>query len=438
VNYVNKRLGKLQWQSLQERDSTLRRWNCFPNIDVKAAYLPLEQVVNLGAIGAQQFDDCFANDAWADRIEVLPVLMHEVRHWFDHIGTVWGQSMLVKAFNAMNAREEDNPTLFSEIVSFWRAQSRDQSEDYFFVVTDDAPSDTPRWIQQFSKGNRFDERGRIRKDRPLMFANFYWEDGRKACRTPLSILSLLETNAMFYELETESQIIAGIPDGEREIERGLRTRQRAKDLANPYLAQYSAVAHLVANALDLYEPLATYTQASRLAALCLNLPGRLFAKIKVAPRFAEFRTSMTYMRVARDPVFAFLCILYADEERGDVSGVDWLTNRIQKAGLPPVESIRVETETQMAQIAKNLRAGPFSKRADSLLELGRSVFGASGLLHAKIIPLDDANAPIVILRNRKIRKATGSSNVDSEAANWPDISFRLMNQMEEFISVCGT
>jgi len=97
----------------------------------------------------------------------------------------------------------------------------------------------------------------------------------------------------------------------------------------------------------------------------------------------------------------------------------------------------------MLRLPTTLIAGPHRDRALNLLQMGRQIFESVGLFHQSSDGADvvlPPESPVVIFPDRATRKATGDRLQGTEEVHhleWLDKSFRLQNQMDEFVRVCG-
>lgn len=92
----------------------------FPNVKTTAAYFPLHQVIELSEIDRPTFERSLNPSQPREALRVIPLLLHEVRHWWDHIGTVWGQARLLSAFGAIRSRLGDDEREFWRILNYHR------------------------------------------------------------------------------------------------------------------------------------------------------------------------------------------------------------------------------------------------------------------------------------------------------------------------------
>jgi hypothetical protein len=145
------------------------RWAPFPNVDGPlGAYDYFSQTVSLGSVNADRFAAAFRDRDFHARLEVFPLLIHELQHFADHVSTVWGRNLLVRLFNVYTARMSGALNEYWRIPEMMRELKTAHFDDYYTDVTDAAlePSDGSPWQYTFSTGFQLDSSGRRREDRP--------------------------------------------------------------------------------------------------------------------------------------------------------------------------------------------------------------------------------------------------------------------------------
>jgi hypothetical protein len=182
-----------RFQKLVELESgPYTRWNVVPNLKSEALYSFTTQTVELSNIDSAVYTKALDGDVFATR-KVTILLAHEVRHWIDHVGSVWGQTLLYKGYNALHARLANDPSELWRIMSFQQALRDARFNSYYTTIESHTPPDgVSRWQYQMSAGARFNHQGKISDDHPIVFTKFAWLDGTPACRVPISLISLLE------------------------------------------------------------------------------------------------------------------------------------------------------------------------------------------------------------------------------------------------------
>jgi len=299
------RLRKLA--ELESGDYT--RWNVIPNLSVVASYSFTTQTIELAEVSAQRYMGALSGDPAAQN-KVLPLLLHEWRHWLDHIGTVWGQRLLTLGYNAIHARLAGKETDFRRIVDFRRKLRDDRFEKFYSeIYKQDDPAQAVRgWRYEFSTGARFDHNGVPSEEHPIIFTRFRWLGGSLACRVPLSVASLLETSAMHFEFEAESVTIGNLSEDEQQNAlEALQTRY-LDNFYKPALTDYSVAAHAVSNIVGPSDVPRCLQLSSALANVALNLVDHHFDLLKIPSRFENWGKRNQALLLNRNRGYAFLCL----------------------------------------------------------------------------------------------------------------------------------
>jgi hypothetical protein len=217
----------------------------FPNVGLAGHYDPFTQVVVLDSIEEKHLNLIRDTDDYTTKKSYLPLLMHEIRHWFDHISTVWGRQQIVAMYNAMNARKNDKPQEFHRIPAAMRGMTLDAFPRYFSTVSPDEAvrRDRRKWLYQMTSGQRFSYEGHLLPNRPILFTRFATQSNEDACRCPFSIDSLLETGSVRDEIAMTTALISQLPDDAKLIEEKQFKEATINRLYNPELVKYSVAAH---------------------------------------------------------------------------------------------------------------------------------------------------------------------------------------------------
>jgi hypothetical protein len=90
------------------------------------------------------------------------------------------------------------------------------------------------------------------------------------------MVSLLEMSAMSQEILMHLFFLGKTDDIFLNIEAGLYSNRLMNYLYNPHITEYSVCVHLVANKLNLTDPLVAFTVCAYISRLILNMPLRCF------------------------------------------------------------------------------------------------------------------------------------------------------------------
>ncbi len=403
----------------------------FPATSTEAAYYPGTQHIEMCQVDLALWHKAGNSNDAAIKLRVLPTLLHEHRHWLDHVGSLWGQRNLIARFNAVHSRIKNNESEFWRIIDYLKASDRDRYKRYFTTIGDPRPppNGDRRWIAELTCGIGFDENGRPDNQRPILFARFLWNDRRRACRVPLSIGSLLETNAMQYEIATEQELLTLLADDSRHVETAERKRSHLERVYNPELGIYSAAVHVVANHLKISDIFRAYEVASLLAALSLNLPDKLFSKLRTPDSFETWGPRVELLRQARDRGFAFLALVHNaplpwPDEQLDV----WCDRALLESNLPPLAEFSRDVLDEMDLIKSSALPGTHASRLHRMLDAGRGLAERMGPLfkigefHNALPQLDP---PPVLFNDLRIGHLGPPRLEDLDA------------QFSEFLDACG-
>lgn len=120
---------------------------------------------------------------------------------------------------------------------------------------------------------------------PLLFVRCYKSDGIELARTPLSVASLLETNAVFEEYKLKSAFINQLDAEKSQNEKKLLQEDIEDFFYTTDLALYNVAAHLVAKSHGLTDVIEIYRLASALSSISLNLPDASINGIRIKVLF---------------------------------------------------------------------------------------------------------------------------------------------------------
>lgn len=367
-------------QAIQDISSN---WRSFPNTTLAGKYEFLTQTVSADSVEMKHVLELEKNPLNPELLrKTYSVFIHELTHWLDHTSTLWGQSNLITIFNAIHAFENQSesdlwrvPKLFSEIGKIHFA-------DYYHLQGPAAslPWDRKPWQYQFSCGLQYGSDGRPCKDRPIFFTLFENYKGTLISRVPLSVASLLETNAIAAEFMLERLLIVPamkkhMSEDEFLIESHLLSAKFNENLYNPNLTVYSVATHCLANHLGIDEIFTAYELSSALATLCLNLPNQVFDNLQIPIDIQEqLGERALHLITQRDRGFAFYLLSRYGSNINYSNLPDWLEATIRAAGLPTITKLKELATQEMLDLKQHILKGPELIELSVLLELGKENF----------------------------------------------------------------
>lgn len=215
----------------------------------------------------------------------LEIVAHELCHWFDIVGTVWGQEYLNDLFHALDRANDPvaREAAFAPAIKLFDADRAVLFPTYYKYVKADAPSDTGpgRWRMEVTSGTRIATFGVPREDDPILFVHFSTRE-KDIGRQPLSVGSLLELRAVYAELAAYLQVSRQWSDEERAVGHALFSRRVLASMYEPQLITYSAAAHFIGRALGEGDVGQVLKLGSLLADFALNLTPESFARMRTA------------------------------------------------------------------------------------------------------------------------------------------------------------
>jgi len=303
-------------------NSKIPHWKRFPATSTVAFYDPFSQHIELCDVDSKDLIASFDyKNSPVESIKVLPILLHEFRHWLDHTTTLWGLRRLAESANAISAWTNQNEKELWRISAFARNVNRDFAADYFTTIENpDRPvGSTKQWTYRFSSGYGFNQDGTLNEQDPIFFTRFYWDDQTCACRVPFSVSALLETNAMHMEISANHFVASLMDPISKKIEMDRIEKLFTRSLYLPELAVYSTAVHAIANSMQLASGHIAYPLASALSAYCLNVPRSLIKNLNVPERLKPLGNRNTAATARFDRGYLYLALSqFGDRSLGSV------------------------------------------------------------------------------------------------------------------------
>lgn len=353
----------------------------FPNVEEVAAYNQLFQMIRLDDITQEEFDDIEDKGVNETNFLSAGTIRHELMHFWDHIGTLWGQKNLVLLFNALNAYANGNIDEYWRIKSLHLQCKADELSTYYTQVFNpfEATYKQP-WATQISSGVRFDASGNTNYNLPLLFIRFNKQDGTELARTPICVAALLETNAIYeeYKLKTGAVEQIGNPTIKAN-EKELLAEEIEAVFYSTDFALYSVGAHLVAQKNNLTDVLDIYNLSSSISTLSLNLTDELIQSIKIKAIFDEtWDARFRALSENADRGFAYYRL---NENLVDFYGPNQYTleNVLEGSGLPDRNKVEMMVMEEMNFNIRNITKGPFNGIGQLLLNYGIRLYSKRGL-----------------------------------------------------------
>ncbi|GGG36289.1 hypothetical protein GCM10011344_41460 [Dokdonia pacifica] len=332
-------------------------WKIFPSVDTLAYYHPLGNFITFNKLSEEQFDEVYKSpDKFSGHQSII---VHEVQHWLDHIGTLWGVQKLAKTYRAFDSIFHGDESEMFKVKELHDSFKGDKFATYYSEIYNKIQGSAREpWRYSFSMGLRYDSLGHIDNSKPIFFTKFNSHNDLPVARVPLSTASLLETTATFAEMASRLVSIYSLDEESLKIELKLYSDEIFKKLYNSDLSLYSVGVHVTTNILNIKDPIRGYEIASRFATLSLNLTNESFEKLNIPKSFKvkEWQERPVKLIELKDRGFAFVCLLmnYA-EEYGAYNLKNFNIDHVLEAsGLSNSEQLEKDVNNEILNISKEL------------------------------------------------------------------------------------
>lgn len=334
----------------------------FPNLNATVAFYDHGNFfITLNSISEAHLAAIRADPNTEANIEHLKTIQHETRHFSDHFCTLWGQKNLLKYIRAINARVENRTENFPDIIDYCIEcnqlfYANYYTEQYGYVPVD---SIARRWKWHSTTGLRFNAKGQSDPHAPLPMIHFTAYDDTPLLRIPLSIASLLETNAKWEEIQLQLGFIAAMDEKERpfhfkEFERDTLFRL----LYDQNYALYNVAVHLAANCLGLRDIIMAFRIASSIATLTLNLPYDLVQKIPIHKKFEKWGERSRFMLENNEYGFIYYLLLSNYRAFFEKKQAFVLQDVLECSGLPDYASVKQKVDGELSVIQQQIQEMP--------------------------------------------------------------------------------
>lgn len=313
------------------------------------------------------------------RLRDAAVIVHEYRHCVDHLSTLWGQNHLLKMARAIKSILNGGDDI--ECIRDYKQENSRSFQNDIFINPAIKMSAKQKMLLATIKETRHKHRY-VNKGQYSLYIEFYSETQERIVGLPLSVASLLESNAVFEEVMLNLQNLGDGNSDEFVVDVLLHHDELMKGLNNPELALYNVVFQLTWGLFNCPNFLVAYRLASMIATLSLNLPNDL---IKCLPIGADNKEADMFQTLLNNQdygtVFFILSQNYSKTFNGE--SVDFLSinlDDILKANkLPNKEKLQMIIEHEFAVIANELGKERFIKRFLLCNQVGLTILQYGGL-----------------------------------------------------------
>lgn len=426
----------------------------FPNLKARiASYDPASQFVNFETLTKERFEEVISEPLKIGHEQDFGVITHEFRHAIDHLATLWGQQHLLKLQKALSARLSSKAEDFYHVIPYKKEENQLFHLDYYSEVYNKSiyTGLDSRWKYSTSIGLRFDSEGQLDGSKPILFARFSTPADKLLIRVPITVASLLETNAVYEE----HTFILNAYREQYKDDFAFYVKMYSDDflknlLYNQNLAVYNVAVHTTANFLGIKDTTLAYRISSAIATVALNMPSKLTNKIPIPSEFTgeELERSKALLKNNdRGFIFYALCRNYAKKY---TSGDFNLTSFLKANLLPDELSFKKEISYEFMRIQYEMsKQTRFYPRFYIYNNIGYNMLvngGIDGLNESLWVqlkntdyrpPLAFAGGEGVEIYNDTLTRLASSDDFVGDNSLWFNVVYDVNKMMDEFYTIRG-
>lgn len=354
----------------------------FPNLNVTLGYYdPHFQVIQINNIDLSRYDHLMnliatlSSESSLHSLTDLSVLAHELTHFIDHLSTLWGQRYLISTFNAIHSITENSPYKYDYISVFYREALNIGLKSEHDLQTQGVMDSQIRGCKAFII-DPCELDPMIGK--PIISIQYFSGSiVSPVRRSPISILSMLETRAVCAEYMYFSFLVNQIYGDKECFDEDSLVQNLIQRMEQLGFLEYSNVSWYLQARYQIFDPIQLYIMTSILSWITLNFPNSLFSQI-VVPGDWDISSSK-YLEAMLDAndrglIFYLLCIAGIDCDYKDLDS--WISSLLHKLSLPSYSKIMNLARQEMDSLQDMILSGPECERLQALLEIGYSNFGS--------------------------------------------------------------
>lgn len=330
---------RLSQRKIEERQAQKA---VFPNKSSAGSFTPLSTIVEILDFRTNEVNVAIENGNLLPVRKDLQVIAHELTHWFDFFGTLWGRYYCHSIARAFLSLERHNEEEFSNIVALFDLGRRILSPSYYrYTSKPKGIHNTKlRWTIDFASGAEIDPYGHLDERKPLFLVRFGEHSSRdNFARQPISIGTLLEVRAVASEINIALEAInTSRNEDERIVETTHLTREFEDIVYNYKYIEYNTAAHTLSHFAHVQDIILAYRLAASIAYIALNMSEDDFKILKIPKEFDIFGKRNRAFIKNHDRGFAFVCMItnggpYLGDEN------TYISNCIKNSNLGNAETI---------------------------------------------------------------------------------------------------
>lgn len=322
--------------SRSQMEQKKQQTSFFPNQIAMGSFAPHSTLVEVGCFRTADVCDALAAEDLMPVRKDIQVLCHEMTHWFDFFGTVWGREYIGDICRAYRAFERGTETEFPKIIKLFDVDRTVLSPTYYRFTSAPSVAHTAArpWSIDYVTGAEIDPDGETREDKPIFMAKFGENPSRRTfARQPVSVGALLEVRAIASEVGAAlAAINSHREEGPRMVEMRLANREFNELTYDHDLIEYNTAAHILSVQAGTQELFLSARLAAALAFIALNLRHSDFQKIKVPDAFSPFGNRNKAFKKRKDRGYAFVAMVF-NGGRYDGDEIEYIERCVASSNL---------------------------------------------------------------------------------------------------------
>ncbi|MEH6629604.1 MAG: hypothetical protein V7776_02180 [Halopseudomonas aestusnigri] len=432
--------------SAKQREELKHLKSSFPDDSVLGRFSPHTSIVEVNVFDTKKVNTCIKDGNHMPARQDLSTLSHEMTHWLDFFGTIWGRGYIRKICNAYVAVSREKEDGFRELVELHDYDRHVLAPAYYKYVFEPSfvhDTKTP-WTIDYSAGFEFDPYGNLNTERPLFFCKFGDNPTRKNfARQPMSIGTLLEVRAVAAEYKTGVSSIATNPDkDEQGVERRLLADEVSGLAYNHKLIDYNVAVHLLSAQSDCKDIFVAYRLASHLAYLALNLQKTHFDQLNVPEGFAPFGAANEAFKLKLDPGYAFACMVFSGGKYEEGNDEGYIKNCLMSVNLPTADEILISAQETLREEliipVENEATVHFVENCKSSALINEKMTGEPyyTIDSAFLFTNQELCPPFLDSEGEFIELQDGGAVVGQDLSKVHDVSIELLEYTRNFLTGC--
>jgi len=349
----------------------------FPYTYEKAHYNPLGQFINMCSYEKEEFIKKANEGVNFHSLKYFSVYFHELRHWLDHIGTIWGQNYLIEIYRRFDGILKGKTKKVSILSPFQIHEVLSSSNLNQVFKHHSSKRNSEIWCMNF--------RSELLNRVPFFVINFSDKSKQKICKSPVTFLSLFETNSISEEVGLFFYVLQSFEDEDQKFTEKIREANYYFEIAyNSEFIEYSAATHIPAGLLKIPNPLFAYRISSTINTIVLNLTSRIIKEISQNSELRKLNRYHSTLTENRDLGYLVYCLTknYKNKRSSDRFSRDEFLELNQ---LPNPNQFEEEVLKEMENHKRQLPSSNiFKNRFNQQIEQGKEIIKLKGIDGKKI------------------------------------------------------